>query len=142
MFRFQALLIIFLATIRLQSRGGAVYDPSVGGADSSPQGEPRAMACGAVLFASPAKGRWGRRKAHGSVGSRFFQQLRQRPLSRRPLRFASEPPPLAGEAMTIPLAGEPATQSMRLFTAASIYSHTPRKFLFTSLFGMRRTVKP
>ena len=52
-----------------------------------------AVACGAVLFASPAKGRWGRRAAHGSVGSRFFQQL----------RFASEPPPLAGEAMTVPL---------------------------------------
>ena len=132
MFRFQALLIIFLATIRLQGWGDAVCDPSVGGADSSPwqgrqwrwlaalfslpllprgggagaqrmarwgrvsfnnsgseplsqqplsrrsrqlplAGEPRAVACGAVLFASPAKGRWGRRAAHGSVGSRFFR---------------------------------------------------------------------
>lgn len=36
-------------------------------------GEPMAVACGAVLFASPAKGRWGRRAAHGSVGSRFFR---------------------------------------------------------------------
>ena len=36
---FQVFLIIFWATIRLQSRGEAVYDPSVGGADSSPQGE-------------------------------------------------------------------------------------------------------
>ena len=36
---FQVFLIIFWATIRLQSRGDAVYDPSVGGADSSPQGE-------------------------------------------------------------------------------------------------------
>lgn len=33
---FQVFLIIFWATIRLQSRGGAVYDPSVGAADSSP----------------------------------------------------------------------------------------------------------
>lgn len=39
MFRFQALLIIFLATIRLQSWGDAVCDLSVGAADSSPQGE-------------------------------------------------------------------------------------------------------
>ena len=36
---FQVFLIIFWATIRLQSRGEAVYDPSVGAADSSPQGE-------------------------------------------------------------------------------------------------------
>lgn len=36
---FQVFLIIFWATIRLQSRGEAVCDPSVGGADSSPQGE-------------------------------------------------------------------------------------------------------
>ena len=97
MFRFQALLIIFLATIRLQGWGDAVYDPSVGAADSSPQGEPMVVTCGAVLFASPAKGRWGRRKAHGSVGSRFFQQLRQRPLSRR--------------SRQLPLAGEPTPQS-------------------------------
>ena len=94
---FQVFLIIFWATIRLQSRGGAVYDPSVGASDSSPQVEPMVVTCGAVLFASPAKGRWGRRKAHGSVGSRFFQQLRQRPLSRRSRQL-----PLAGEpkAMT------------------------------------------
>ena len=38
---FQVFLIIFWATIRLQSRGDAVCDPSVGGADSSPQGEPK-----------------------------------------------------------------------------------------------------
>ena len=39
---FQVFLIIFWATIRLQSRGGAVYDPSVGAADSSPwQGSQR-----------------------------------------------------------------------------------------------------
>ena len=190
------------------------------------------MACGAVLFASPAKGRWGRRAAHGSVGSCFLQQLRfgtpqsatpqsaelTAPLGRgakggglrrcslclpcqgevgqarsawlgrvaffsQPLRFATPqsatPPvrnpsgsqanhlPLTGEAMAVPLdrGGDPSVsgadsspwqgsqgrstwqgrqppQSMRLFTAASIYSHTPRKFLFTSLFGMRRTVKP
>ena len=89
---FQVFLIIFWATIRLQNRGEAVCDPSVGAADSSPwqgrrplsrrsrqlplAGEPMAVACGAVLFASPAKGRWGRRAAHGSVGSRFLQQLR------------------------------------------------------------------
>lgn len=79
---FQVFLIIFWATIRLQSRGEAVCDPSVGAADSSPQGEPRAVACGAVLFASPAKGRWGRRAAHGSVGSRFLQRKFQ-PLSQR-----------------------------------------------------------
>ena len=36
---FQVFLIIFWATIRLQSRGHAVCDPSVGAADSSPQGE-------------------------------------------------------------------------------------------------------
>ena len=36
---FQVFLIIFWATIRLQNRGEAVCDPSVGGADSSPQGE-------------------------------------------------------------------------------------------------------
>ena len=36
---FQVFLIIFWATIRLQSRGEAVCDPSVGAADSSPQGE-------------------------------------------------------------------------------------------------------
>lgn len=36
---FQVFLIIFWATIRLQNRGEAVYDPSVGAADSSPQGE-------------------------------------------------------------------------------------------------------
>ena len=36
---FQVFLIIFWATIRLQSRGHAVCDPSVGVADSSPQGE-------------------------------------------------------------------------------------------------------
>lgn len=94
---FQVFLIIFWATIRLQSRGGAVYDPSVGASDSSPQVEPMVVTCGAVLFASPAKGRWGRRKAHGSVGSRFFQQLRQRPLSRR--------------SRQLPLAGEPTPQS-------------------------------
>lgn len=134
---FQVFLIIFWATIRLQSRGGAVYDPSVGASDSSPQVEPMVVTCGAVLFASPAKGRWGRRKAHGSVGSRFFQQLRQRPLSRRSRQL-----PLQGRQWRFPWQGEPMTQSMRLFTAASIYSHTPRKFLFTSLFGMRRTVKP
>ena len=170
-------------------------------------GEPMAVACGAVLFASPAKGRWGRRAAHGSVGSRFFDvssnpsgsQANHLPLTgeamtvplgrggdpsvsnpsgSQPLRFATPPVrnpsgsqanhlPLTGEAMTAPLdrggdpsvsgadsspwqgsqwqrllAGEATSQSMRLFTAASIYSHTPRKFLFTSLFGMRRTVKP
>ena len=33
---FQVFLIIFWATIRLQSRGHAVCDPSVGAADSSP----------------------------------------------------------------------------------------------------------
>ena len=32
-------MIFFLATIRLQGWGDAVCDPSVGGADSSPQGE-------------------------------------------------------------------------------------------------------
>ena len=36
---FQVFLIIFWATIRLQNRGEAVCDPSVGAADSSPQGE-------------------------------------------------------------------------------------------------------
>ena len=158
---FQVFLIIFWSTIRLQSRGEAVYDPSVGAADSSPQGEPRAVACGAVLFASPAKGRWGRRAAHGSVGSRFFD------VSSNPSGSQANHLPLTGEAMTVPLdrGGDPSVsgadsspwqgsqwrstwqgrqppQSMRLFTAASIYSHTPRKFLFTSLFGMRRTVKP
>ena len=88
---FQVFLIIFWATIRLQGWGDAVCDPSVGNPSGSQAnhlpltgeamtiplvGEPRAVACGAVLFASPAKGRWGRRKAHGSVGSRFLQQLR------------------------------------------------------------------
>ncbi len=173
---FQVFLIIFWATIRLQNWGEAVCDPSVGAADSSPQGEPRAVACGAVLFASPAKGRRGRRAAHGSVGSRFFDvssnpsgsQANHLPLTgeamtvpldrggdpsvsgadsspwqgRRPLSRRSRQLPLAGEPMAVYLAGEPMTQLMRLFTAASIYSHTPRKFLFTSLFGMRRTVKP
>lgn len=158
---FQVFLIIFWATIRLQNRGEAVCDPSVGAADSSPQGEPMAVACGAVLFASPAKGRWGRRAAHGSVGSRFFD------VSSNPSGSQANHLPLTGEAMTVSLdrGGDPSVsgadsspwqgsqwrstwqgrqppQSMRLFTAASIYSHTPRKFLFTSLFGMRRTVKP
>ena len=32
---FQVFLIIFWATIRLQSRGGAVYDPSVGNPSGS-----------------------------------------------------------------------------------------------------------
>lgn len=40
---FQVFLIIFWATIRLQGWGDAVYDPSVGAADSSPQGEPMAV---------------------------------------------------------------------------------------------------
>lgn len=35
MFRFQALLIIFLATIRLEGWGDAVYDPSVGNPSGS-----------------------------------------------------------------------------------------------------------
>ena len=75
-----------------------------------------------------------------------------RPLSQQPLRFASEPPPLdrggndglldRGANGSVSWQGRQPPQSMRLFTAASIYSHTPRKFLFTSLFGMRRTVKP
>lgn len=39
---FQVFLIIFWATIRLQNRGEAVCDPSVGAADSSPwQGSQR-----------------------------------------------------------------------------------------------------
>lgn len=67
-------------------------------------GEPKAMACGAVLFASPAKGRWGRRKAHGSVGSRFFQQLRfATPPVRNPSDSQANHLPLTGEAMTVPL---------------------------------------
>lgn len=62
------------------------------------------MACGAVLFASPAKGRWGRRKAHGSVGSRFFQQLRfATPPVRNPSDSQANHLPLTGEAMTVPL---------------------------------------
>ena len=152
-------------------RGG---NPSGSQANHLPlTGEARAVACGAVLFASPAKGRWGRRAAHGSVGSCFFQQLRfatppvRNPSGSQPLRFASEPPPLdrGGNGSSPCRGGDPSVsradsspwqgsqgrstwqgrqppQSMRLFTAASIYSHTPRKFLFTSLFGMRRTVKP
>lgn len=141
---FQVFLIIFWATIRLQGWGDAVCDPSVGAADSSPW-----------------QGRWGRRAAHGSVGSRFFD------VSSNPSGSQANHLPLTGEAMTVPLdrGGDPSVsgadsspwqgsqwrstwqgrqppQSMRLFTAASIYSHTPRKFLFTSLFGMRRTVKP
>lgn len=94
---FQVFLIIFWATIRLQGWGDAVCDPSVGAADSSPQGEPRAVACGAVLFASPAKGRWGRRAAHGSVGSRFFD------VSSNPSGSQANHLPLTGEAMTVPL---------------------------------------
>lgn len=94
---FQVFLIIFWATIRLQNRGEAVCDPSVGAADSSPQGEPMAVACGAVLFASPAKGRWGRRAAHGSVGSRFFD------VSSNPSGSQANHLPLTGEAMTVSL---------------------------------------
>ncbi len=55
------------------------------------------MACGAVLFASPAKGRWGRRAAHGSVGSRFFD------VSSNPSGSQANHLPLTGEAMTVPL---------------------------------------
>ena len=112
MFRFQALLIIFLATIRLQGWGDAVCDPSVGDPSGSQAnhlpltgeamtiplaGEPMAVACGAVLFASPAKGRWGRRAAHGSVGSRFFD------VSSNPSGSQANHLPLTGEAMTVPL---------------------------------------
>ena len=130
--------------VRNPSGSQANHLPLTGEAMTIPlAGEPRAVACGAVLFASPAKGRWGRRAAHGSVGSRFFRNPSgSEPLSQRPLSRRSRQLPLAGEPMAVYLAGEAMAQSMRLFTAASIYSHTPRKFLFTSLFGMRRTVKP
>ena len=156
---------------QLPSRGG---DPSVSGADSSPwQGSQWRWL--AVLFSLPPllrgggagaqrMARWGRVSFNNSgsdpsVGAADSSPWQgSRPLSRQPLRFASEPPPLdrggnpsgsqvnllplQGRQWRFPWQGEPTTQSMRLFTAASIYSHTPRKFLFTSLFGMRRTVKP
>lgn len=49
---FQVFLIIFWATIRLQNRGEAVCDPSVGAADSSPwQGSQGRWL--AVLFSLP-----------------------------------------------------------------------------------------
>ena len=140
---FQVFLIIFWATIRLQSRGHVVYDPSVGGADSSPwQGSQGRWL--AALFSLPPllRGGGAGAKRMARWGRVSFNNSGSDPSVGDPSGSQANHLPLTGEAMTIPLAGEPTTQSMRLFTAASIYSHTPRKFLFTSLFGMRRTVKP
>ena len=72
-------MIIFLATIRLQSRGYVVYDPSVGAADSSP---------------------W-----QGSQGQQLSAGEATPPV-RNPSGSQANHLPLTGEAMTIHLTGE------------------------------------
>ncbi len=119
---FQVFLIIFWATIRLQNRGDAVCDPSVGNPSGSQANH------------LPLTGEVGQAQSAWLGGVAF--------LSTTPVRDPSVSNPSGSQANHLPLTGEATSQSMRLFTAASIYSHTPRKFLFTSLFGMRRTVKP
>ena len=186
---FQVFLIIFWATIRLQNRGEAVCDPSVGDPSGSQanhlpltgEATPQSAELTAPLgrgakdgglrrcsLCLPCQGEVGQARSAWLGRVAFFTTTPVRnPSVSNPSGSQANHLPLTGEAMTVPLdrGGNPSVgaadsspwqgsqgrstwqgrqppQSMRLFTAASIYSHTPRKFLFTSLFGMRRTVKP